>query len=162
MMIREITGGKDLRDSISVIRASFQTVAEEFDITEENCPTNPAFIRLEHLELLLEKGVRLFGLFAGGKQVGFMVIDREEEAVYCVRRLAVLPERRHGGLGRKLMEYAYDYARTGKGRKVTVRIMDNNLRLKEWYKALGFVETDTKQFEKLPFAVSYMEKIISA
>lgn len=157
-MIREIKGKGELERSAEVIRKSFATVAEDFGLTEQNCPTNPAFIMAEHLEELREKYTKLFGLFSRNGQIGFMAVEREEEAVFCVRRLAVVPEHRHQGHGRKFMEFARDYARTQGGEKVTVRIMDNNIQLKEWYRDLGFAETATKQFEQLPFAVCYMEK----
>jgi ribosomal protein S18 acetylase RimI-like enzyme len=160
-MIKEITNTRELEKSVDVIRKSFATVAEEFGITQENCPTNPAFIKTEHLIELLEKGAKLFVLSASAEQVGFMAVEKEVDTVFCVRRLAVLPEHRHRGFGRALMEFACDYARRERGERVTVRIMHNNLQLKEWYKTLGFVVTGTKQFAQLPFDVCYMEKDMS-
>jgi GNAT superfamily N-acetyltransferase len=160
-MIREIKNTSEFEHSVDIIRKSFATVAKEFGITKQNCPTNPAFILREHLEELQEKGGRFFGLFDSDEQVGFMAVEREEDAVFCVRRLAVLPKHRHKGFGRKLMEFACDYARGERAEKVTVRIMDNNLQLKDWYRNLGFVETGTKHFKQLPFDVCYLEKNIS-
>ena len=162
MMIREIKEKGEFATSADAVRRSFLTVAEEFGITKENCPTNPAFIMTEHVKELQEKGIKLFGLFDRAEQIGFMAVEREEESVFSVRRLAVLPEHRHKGLGRKLIEFACDYAREKGGEKLAVHIMDNNLQLKDWYRGLGFVVTGTKHFEQLPFDVCFLEKDISA
>ena len=35
----------DIPAAAEVIRQAFATVAEAFDLTEENCPTNGAFLR---------------------------------------------------------------------------------------------------------------------
>jgi ribosomal protein S18 acetylase RimI-like enzyme len=156
--IREIKERQDLDASVDVIRESFMTVAREFGLTRENCPTNPAFIMRKHLDELRENGAALFGLFDGDRQVGFLAIQEEEPAVFCARRLAIVPEHRHGGLGKELMEFACEYARANDGEKVVVRIMDNNVRLKEWYERLGYAQTGTRHFEHLPFDVCSMEK----
>ncbi|MFT8315737.1 MAG: hypothetical protein ABF633_16030 [Clostridium sp.] len=41
--IREIKN-QELSISAAIIRESFLTVAKEFDLTKENCPTSGAFI----------------------------------------------------------------------------------------------------------------------
>ena len=47
-MIKEITDN-ELVKAASVIREGFQTVAQEFGLTVENCATNGAFIKKERL-----------------------------------------------------------------------------------------------------------------
>jgi len=37
--LRELTSPAKLDSSLSVIRASFQTVADQFGLTPQNCPT---------------------------------------------------------------------------------------------------------------------------
>jgi hypothetical protein len=44
------------------------------------------------------------------------------------------------------------------GKKVSVGIIDENLVLKNWYRDYGFVQTDIRRFEHLPFVVCFMEK----
>jgi len=41
-------------------------------------------------------------------------------------------------------------------------MIDGHTVLKEWYKSLGFVQTATKKFERLPFLVCFMEYDLSA
>jgi len=40
---------------------------------------------------------------------------------------------------------------------ITIGIIEENTRLKEWYKAYGFVHTGTKKFEHMPFTAGFME-----
>ena len=46
----EIISENKLEACLDVIHAAFHTVAEEFGLTRENCPTNGAFMPLERLK----------------------------------------------------------------------------------------------------------------
>ena len=81
-MVKEITGDGGLKESVEVIRNSFRTVADEFGLTEENCPTNPAFISFTKLRELRDKRVRMFGLFCGNRQIGFVAIEKSNDYIY--------------------------------------------------------------------------------
>ncbi len=157
-MIREITDDTGLKESAKVIGDSFITIASEFHLNEENCPSNPAFISLTKLRELRKKGVRMFGLFCGNKQVGFAAVEKASDAVYHMEKLAVLPEYRHRGFGKQLIDFVFDYVRGENGKKVSIGIINENTVLRNWYRSYGFVETGTRQFEHLPFLVCFMEK----
>ncbi len=75
-MIRELNSHRDMETSVSVIRDSFVTVAEEFNLTRENCPTHPSFISVVNLEDLVAKGVSLFGLFDDDLHIGFVALEK--------------------------------------------------------------------------------------
>ncbi len=136
-------------------------MADDFGLTEENCPGNAAFTTLERLKKLKEKNAAFFGLYGDDKQIGFVAVEKASDAVYYVERLAVLPEYRHEGHGKKLMDFACDHVRKRKGETVSIGIINKNVALKNWYKTQGFVETGTRQFEHLPFTVCFLEKGIS-
>jgi len=155
--IREIKGEPDLKSSVEVIRDSFRTVAAEFKLTQDNCPTHPSLITLDKL-LELEKKARLFGLFLANVQVGFVAIEKADDTLYYMDKLAVLPEYRHKGCGRKLVEFVLDDVKEHKGERVGLGMIDESAVLKNWYQQLGFKETGTKNFEHLPFTVCFMEK----
>jgi ribosomal protein S18 acetylase RimI-like enzyme len=105
--IREISGEEDLAESIRIIRDSFITVARDFNLTEENCPSNPAFISMKKLKELQSKGVKFFGLFTNDRQSGFVAIEKASESLFYMEKLAVLPEFRHAGSGKKLMDFVF-------------------------------------------------------
>lgn len=54
---------QELTDSMNIIRKSFATVAEDFRLTRENAPSNPAFIEIRHLQKMMEKEILMFGVF---------------------------------------------------------------------------------------------------
>jgi GNAT superfamily N-acetyltransferase len=159
-MIREILENDALEESVNVLRAAFLTVADDFNLTPENCPTNPAFVTVDRLVRLKEKGARFFGLYEGNRQIGFVAVERASDSVYYMEKLAVLPEFRHRGHGKRLVDFVDEYVRGQEGTRISIGIMDGNIVLKEWYKTHGYVETNMRQFRHLPFTVCFMEKTV--
>lgn len=154
--IREITGEK-LDTSVEIVRRAFGTVAEEMGITEENAPRYTAFITKEKLQELRERGTVFWGLFVDGKQAGFVAVEKENDGKYWMKRLAVLPEYRHGGKGKALVDTAIAYTRSKGEKKLYIGIVNEEKVLKNWYLAMGFQETSVEKFEHLPFSVCFME-----
>jgi ribosomal protein S18 acetylase RimI-like enzyme len=161
LSIREITDERGLRNSARVVRDAFRTVALDFNLTRENSPTHPSFMTTGRLQEDRNKGVRFFGLFTGDRHIGFIAIERADAALYYVERLAVLPEYRHRGYGKKLMEFAFEYVRANGGKKVSIGIINEQAVLKNWYKELGFEEVSAREFAHLPFTVCFMEREVS-
>jgi ribosomal protein S18 acetylase RimI-like enzyme len=155
--IKGINSRRDLENSVKVIRDSFKTVALEFGLNEGNCPTHPSLITLDKL-LELKSKAKLLGLFLNKIQVGFVAIEKADDRVYYLDKLAVLPEYRHNGYGRKLVGFVSSYVEKHKGERVSLGMIDDSMVLKDWYKELGFRETGKKNFEHLPFTVCFMEK----
>ena len=89
-----------------VIRTSFMTVANELGLTEENCPKYVSFITTaERLQTQRERGWWLYGYFEEEQLVGYVSISKEADGNFEIHNLAVLPESRHKGYGRKLRVY---------------------------------------------------------
>ena len=76
---------------------------------------------------------------------------------YEMNDVSILPEYRHYGYGKKLLNFCKARVRELGGNKITIGIVEENTVLKEWYAANGFVHTGTKKFEHLPFTVGFME-----
>ncbi len=151
---------------VPVIRAAFQTVADELGLTPENAPTNPAFMRLEWLQRSRNQGVRMFAMLDGqgpeAAPVGFVALERAPRpGLFYLERLAVLPALRHRGLGRALMDHAFAVARAVGAERISIGLVDEHAVLKRWYLAYGFAVTGTKRFEHLPFTVCFMEKRVA-
>jgi len=156
-IIWELKTPEQLVTSIQVIRDSFKTVAAEFGLTEQNCPTHPSFITPDRLNDLKSKGGLFFGLFTSGQQIGFVAIEKADMELYYIEKLAVLPGYRHLGHGKTLVRFAQNYIRNNGGRKISITVIDEHTVLKKWYQELGFSEIDTKTFPHLPFTVCFME-----
>lgn len=157
--IREIDYLSDeLNSSLQVITESFSTVASEFGLSKENCPTHPAFMTLARLQEALEKKVKLFGLFSEKLQVGLVAVEKSTDEEFFLERLSVLPEYRHRGYGKRLIDYAFDFVKAQGGKVIKIALIDEHSVLKQWYLDYGFTETGTKNFSHLPFTVCFMEK----
>ena len=96
-MIREISSEKELKNSVTIIAVSFRTVAVEFNLNKENCPTHPSLVTLKQLNEMKRKGLKLFGLFEDDAQIGFAAVEKKKHKVFNLEKLAVLPEYRHKG-----------------------------------------------------------------
>lgn len=155
---RNIEKERELEMSTHIIREAFLTVAKDFNLTRENARSNAAFIEVDDLEKMKDKGILLIGVFEGEEQVGFIAIEKASDTLYYMEKLAVLPTFRHRGIGKHIMDYVFDLVENGGGEKVSIAVINENSVLKKWYMNYGFVETDIKKFAHLPFTVCFMEK----
>ena len=156
-MIVPITKKEDLDQCLEVIHRSFQTVAEEFGLTKENCPKHTSFIPIYFLTTQMDWGWHMFGLFQEEKLVGYMSLSKEGEDAYELHNLAVLPEYRHLGFGKQLLEHAKETVKALGGNIIKIGIIEESTVLKQWYEQNGFVHTGTKKFDHLPFTSGYLE-----
>ncbi len=150
---------KDLNQLLEVIRTSFLTVAEMFGLSEDNAPTNPAFLTLERLEAAIRNDVTFLAAKEEEKIVGCVGIEPGKDAgIFYLERLAVLPQHRHQKIGARLLESAFDEIKNRGARKISIGIIDENTVLKQWYEQFGFAIQSIKQFSNLPFTVCFLEK----
>lgn len=81
----------------------------------------------------------------------YYVYEQEEQILgYCnlrllagegeIQRIAVLPEYRRLGLGRKLMETMVDYAREKKAYAVSLEVRESNRAARNLYESYGFMK----------------------
>lgn len=154
--IREIERG-ELNESLDIIHQSFGTVAEQFGLTRENCPKHTGFIPLSFLETQMNWGWHMYALYAGKKMIGYMSLSKESEEAFELHNLAVLPEYRHNGFGKRLLDFAKAKVVSLGGSTIKIGIIEESDVLKNWYIANGFVHTGTKKFDHLPFTSGYLE-----
>ena len=155
-MVRQLETA-DFSAAAEVIRAGFATVAEEFGLTEQNCPKHTAFVTTaERLRTHFTWGWRMFALYEEERLVGYVSLS-EENGTFELHNLAVLPECRHKGYGRQLLDFCKAKVKEAGGEKIVLSFIEENGVLKNWYAKNGFVPTGTKKFEHLPFTTGYME-----
>ena len=61
------------------------------------------------------------------------------------------------GYGTCLLDYCKKKALELGVRKVVLGMIDDNIRLRNWYIKNGFVNTGYKKYENAPFTVGYMQ-----
>lgn len=150
----------ELDACVQLIRASFGTVAQEFHLTRQNCPTNGAFTEISHLAVDWNNGNLMFGLYHDITLAGFMELELRTPRIYELKKLAVHPDYRHRGYGGRLLTYARQVAADAHIYKITLGMIEENLQLKCWYLTHGFIHIGTKHFEHLPFTVGFMEQLV--
>lgn len=147
-----------------IIRESFASVAKEFNLTKENSARHTAFsTNAEKLENHAEWGWLMYGFYGNGQLIGYVSISKEYGTgrnAYEIHNLAVLPEYRHEGCGRQLLDFCKEKVKELGGEKITISIIEENVVLKNWYIANGFIHTGTKIFDFFPFTCGYMEYIV--
>jgi len=89
-VIREV----QLERCTAIIRESFATVADEFGLTEQNCPNHTSFIKVEKLQNQFKRGYQMFGYFSDGKIVGYVSLTKNSDTSFEMNNLSILPEYR--------------------------------------------------------------------
>lgn len=156
-MIRKVENKDQLNICLDIIRSSFITVAGEFGLTENNCPSHTAFMRFDKLEKQFDNGRPMFLFYQDVVPVGYFSLAKCSDEDWELNNLAVLPEYRHLGIGKSMVDYAITTVKNYGGNKVSIGIIEENTKLKDWYLKLGFTHISTRKFEHLPFTVGLME-----
>ena len=161
-MIQQITKQADFVVLAKLLNEAFGTVAKEFGLTKENASTNSAFITSDELKAQLIENREFYTYVDKGKNIGFVAIEKSLTApdTFYVEKLAVIPDYRHQGIGRLLIDFASNRIAELGGIYISVSLINSNTVLKSWYSQQGYVECSIKTFEHLPFDVCFMGKNI--
>ena len=158
-MIQQVTKQNDFVILVKLLNESFATVAKEFGLTKENSPTNNAFITSAELKEQLTENREFYIYANNGKIIGFIAIEKSSTPdTFYIEKLAVLPDCRHLGIGRQLMDFASNRIEELGGKCISIGLINSNTVLKNWCGKQGYVECSVKTFEHLPFEVCIMEK----
>ena len=107
-----------------------------------------------------QNGDYMYAFYAEHEIVGFVQLSKKETNVFELEKLAVLPDHRHNGYGKQLIDFARNKVKEFGGRKITIGIIEENEQLKNWYLTNDFIHTGTKVFPHLPFTVGFMELFV--
>lgn len=139
-----------------IIRQSFRDVAVRFSLTPGNCPRHPSNCTPAWIASDQERGVRYYILSQEGTPVGCVGLETPNPDTCYLERLAVIPEYRCNGYGRRLVLYALERAKAAGALQASIGIIAGHTELKQWYAAIGFAEAGTKKFGHLPFDVLFL------
>ena len=139
-----------------IIRSAYLEVAEQFDLNRENCPKHPSNCTDQWIQRDLDRGVTYFLLELAEKPLGCAALEVVNDALCYLERVAVLPEYKGKGLGRKLVGHVINQARQDGMKEVGIGIIAKQQELGHWYQKIGFEKGETKHFDHLPFEVLFM------
>lgn len=160
-MIREVKRD-DVPGCVDIIRKSFKTVADEFGFTIENAPRFTAFATTEDKLYwqMDNEPRRMFVYEQDGVLCGYYSILLQDNCECELNNLAVLPEYRHHGIGRKLLDHSSESAKDCGCKLINIGIVEENRILRKWYEQNGAVHPGTKKYDFFPFTCGYMVKNI--
>ena len=147
---------RDISLLSGIIRDAFLDVAERFALTPENCPKHPSNCMDSWIERDFARGVNYYILEGDGTALGCVALERANAEICYLERLAVLPEARNRGIGHALVDHVFVEAMALGGRYISIGIIADHSELKMWYRKIGFVEGETKEFPHLPFRVTFL------
>jgi ribosomal protein S18 acetylase RimI-like enzyme len=153
--IIEINNSKIITE---VLNRAFITVAQQYNFTKENAPSFPAFIKPDRIDNSLNNGLKMYGYKIDNQIVGCVGYSYYKDQIYLIERLATLPEYRHLGVGKKLLQFVEDEIKNIGGKSVEIHVVDKNIVLIEWYKKLNYVERRIDEIKTLPFNSYVMNK----
>ncbi len=102
---------EDIGVLVETIRRSFQDIAERFGLTQENAPSHPSNCAAEWIKKDMDRGVTYFIIEKGKLVYGCVAIERANPGVCYLERLAVLPDQRHQGFGKTLVNHMISKAK---------------------------------------------------
>jgi len=153
--IVEINNSKIITE---VLNKAFITVAQKYNFTKENAPTFPAFINSDIIENQISNGLKMYGYKKDDQVIGCAGYSYYKDKIYFIERLATLPEFRHLGIGKKLMQFVENEIKKIGGKIAEIHVVNKNNILREWYKGLNYVEIRIDEIKTLPFNLCVMNK----
>ena len=101
---------------------------------------------------ILRKGGRIFMVWAGGEAVGCVALIPMGDGVYELSKMAVSPAMRGQGIGRRLLEYAIQQARTMGAASLFLgsnSVLKNAVHL---YESVGFTHVPPEKLPEMHYA----------
>ena len=147
---------KDIEVLVETIRRSFQDVAKRFDLTRENAPRHPSNCTNDWIQKDMERGIMYFVIENENLVLGCVAFELANSNICYLERLAVLPDQRRRGFGKTLVTHVLSEGKLLGVHRVSIGIIDQQTELKNWYRGIGFVEQESKEFSHLPFRVTFM------
>lgn len=156
-MIKQIVRS-DILSCLNVFHCGYETIAIQFGLTEENCPDRGrANLPLSKLVSEFENGTLMYAYFLCDKIVGYLGFIVNDTGICKLNDIIVLPEYRHKGYGKELLDFCKMKAHELGASKITLGMIDDNQKLKDWYIKNSFNGVGFKKYENAPFTVGYME-----
>lgn len=140
-----------------LISRSFRDVAERFGIDGNNAPDHPSNATLRWIREDMEAGVRYLVAELDGRGVACVGYRQASPDTLEAQRLAVLPGHRGGTIAARLNQEVLRLAGSLGVARIRISTVADHHSLRRWYVRMGFVETEAKSFEHLPFVVQYLE-----
>ena len=146
-----------LSECLDTLHSAFGESAARFGYTKESYPSSGAYVTLDELTQAKDRGVHMYAAYVDGKVAGYVQLEKQPDGIYAFRRFAVLPEYQKLGIGRALVSHCRDRATLYGGKKLVLLMINENKKLKSFYKSNGFTVTKVAKDDSYPFEYAIME-----
>lgn len=150
---------EELKLCHEVIVKSFLPVAESLSLTEKNNSNNSAFMKLESLYNLYNRGNEIYGLFEE-ELIGCVSIEKKSDLNYNIRLLCVLSEYQNNNYGKALLKFIESRIIDLNGNKASLGMVYENKKLYDWYRTLGYQTDKIKRNNKSGISIAFMSKVL--
>ncbi len=158
MTIREATTD-DAGLLAEMIREAFATDATWHRLAAGDPPRGPHSCTPEWVAQQMAKAVCFYLLVIDEVPCGCAGLEQDDQETCHLKRLAVRPAFRGRGLGEALVAHVLRQAKALGAARVTLGLIADNTRLRDWYVRQGFVvEREAERHERLPFALTHMSR----
>ena len=112
---------------------------------EKQCFLGDAFFRYQFYYFIHKSKSEFVVVRNHHKIIAYLIIQtRKNSLKYRIYSLAIAPEAREQGIGKKLLEYAEQVARKNNIQKITLEVSEKNEAAINLYKKQGFTVTKTR------------------
>jgi diamine N-acetyltransferase len=147
----------DIKNITLLVIEANKPIAYSLGITPENGPSHPSNCKDCWIEENMNKGEIYFICSYKDRVIG-TIAYKIKGSVLTMKHLAVLPKFWGLGLGSSLVNHIFECAKSQKVSSINIGLIDDNSRLKEWYKSFGFSPCKTKKIQGLPYRLTFMKK----
>jgi len=156
MTIREATA--DDADLLAeMIREAFATDTAWHRLASGDPPRGPHTCTPEWVAGQMAKAVWFYLVVIDDAPCGCVGLELDDPETCHLKRLSVRPAFRGRGLGEALVAHVLRQAKALGATHMTLGLVADNTRLRNWYVRQGFVvEREAEPHERLPFALTHM------
>lgn len=116
------------------------------------------YFSIEHLKKESLKNTSFYGAFEKTELIGCVGLLQKSKESFKIVRLAVHPNHRHKGYGKKLISHAENMAILIGGNKMSLGFVIPNEPLKNWYLNLGYEIEKTKEYKSSGQSICFAKK----
>lgn len=144
---------------VALIRGAYAGPAARFGLTVGNSPGHPSNYDAQRFTADVNLGRRFFVVEYAGEVIGTVAVrERVGGAAVELSRLAVRPDRQGEGFGQMLVVYAIVWARQAGADRIELTLLAPDMKLRRWYRAIGFEVVDTHCVDAVALPVAVMSR----
>ena len=100
----------------------------------------------QYADKILRHGVAVMAMHSNGSDIGMVAFycNDDSQGHAFITHLAVDPDHRRGGLGKKLTEYAMRRSQSRGMKSIALEVSPSNESARRLYASCGFVESETR------------------